>query len=439
MSTSSENNFESRVFSRGHVACVFGGSMWDEGKGKVVSLFQDVDIVAAPTWWANAWHTVIYKKNKIALHELPGGSIIESAKIYLGQWRVIYISWLWKELVNLQSLGIDISGKTIIAGNAHIVLKSLHIRLDTHIESLKDKKVWTTRKWIGPAYACKALRTGITFNMLLHHPDICKDIVQVSCELFPTLDHKKITAEIKKHKAQLEWLIQDGYIQIDESNSYLTTAYIQKKKILIEASQSALLAIDGGGYPYCTSSDTSRNGVLSALNIPHIHTTIAVYKAIKSKVGWWPFYTQFEDENMADAYREISGEYGSTTGRPRSVGRFDCVEARAVIARNQIDMLFITKADMLQTLPYVTTALSYMHQASKSVYTDTLPPLYMKDSLEVKYDTNTTFTQDIYGYTKKEALPQTYLTFFQRLASQLRFEWDILIGTGPERDQYIWL
>jgi len=57
------------------------------------------------------------------------------------------------------------------------------------------------------------------------------------------------------------------------------------KRILIESSQSALLALDGGMYPYCTSSDTSANGIGSGLNIPHIDTSIAVFKAIKSKVG----------------------------------------------------------------------------------------------------------------------------------------------------------
>jgi adenylosuccinate synthase len=38
-------------------------------------------------------------------------------------------------------------------------------------------------------------------------------------------------------------------------------------------------------YPYCTSSDTSANGIGSGLNIPKIDTSIAVVKAIKSKVG----------------------------------------------------------------------------------------------------------------------------------------------------------
>ena len=66
-------------------------------------------------------------------------------------------------------------------------------------------------------------------------------------------------------------------------------------------------------YPYCTSSDTSVNGVASGLNIDHIDTTIGVFKTIKSKVGGGYFPTTFEDEDMAETYRSASGEYGATT------------------------------------------------------------------------------------------------------------------------------
>lgn len=78
------------------------------------------------------------------------------------------------------------------------------------------------------------------------------------------------------------------------------------KRVLVEASQSALLAIDGGMYPYCTSSDTTVNGIQTGLNIPQIDTTIAVVKAIKSKVGGGYFPTKFEDESFAESYRVVS-------------------------------------------------------------------------------------------------------------------------------------
>ena len=104
-------------------------------------------------------------------------------------------------------------------------------------------------------------------------------------------------------------------------------------------------------YPYCTSSDTSANGIASGLNIPQVDTTIVVVKAIKSKVGGGYFPTMFQDEAMAKTYRDASGEYGATTGRPRDVGWFDCVETRRVLATNIVDVLCITKADVLPSLP----------------------------------------------------------------------------------------
>lgn len=433
-----QEQFEQRVFDRGPVVAVFGWSLGDEWKWKVVSLFHNVDWVATATWGWNAWHTVYYKGQKLALHELPGGAIIEKARVYLGQGRVINIPDLWTEMKQLAEAWLSLTNKIVIAWNAHLIFSHLQRALDIRIEELKSKKVGTTKKWIGPAYALKALRTSITANILLYNEERVAEYVGVNAALFPWLDVVWLTKEIQEAKEQLLWLIADGYLVVDDTGMMLNHARQKKERIMIECSQSALLGIDGWMYPYCTSSDTSANGIWSGLNIPKIDTSIAVVKAIKSKVGWWYFPTIFKDEEMAKVYRDASGEYGATTWRPRDVGWFDCVETRRVLATNIVDVLCITKADVLPSLPEVKFGISYNIPSTGVTYTDTFPTQELKyDDLQVTWSNSYHPTEDIVWLQDADALPSSYRGYFDDLIDTLDFSWRILLGTGPDRDDVL--
>jgi len=109
------NAFESKVFSRWNVAAISWWSLWDEWKWKATSYFQNVDYVAVSVWGANAWHTVYYDDSKLVLHELPWGAIIEGAKVYCWQWRVINIKWMNDEISDLSRAWVDMQCKIIIA------------------------------------------------------------------------------------------------------------------------------------------------------------------------------------------------------------------------------------------------------------------------------------------------------------------------------------
>jgi adenylosuccinate synthase len=89
------------------------------------------------------------------------------------------------------------------------------------------------------------------------------DFVKVNCKLFNKLNLEEILKDIKQEKDLLLKLIKDEYILIDHNNLLLAQERKNNKRILVEASQSSMLSIDGGMYPFCTSSDTSVNGILS--------------------------------------------------------------------------------------------------------------------------------------------------------------------------------
>lgn len=430
------SNFEQQVFERWPVAAIYGWSQGDEWKWKATGLFESPDYVAVAQWWANAWHTVYFNWKKVVLHELPGWCIIESAKVYIWQWRVLNISWLAKEIKEVEATWCKIKWRIIIAGNTQLIFKSLQIKLDWIIEKAKKKAVWTTSKWIGPAYALKALRTWVTVNMALKNPQEVKDFIDVNCGLFNWLNAEEIWNEYLEEIRFLKLLIDDWYITIDPTNLEINKWVVQLKKVLIEASQSAMLAIDSWTYPFCTSSDTSINWVLSSLKIPKVHTWIWVTKAIKSKVGWGFFPTKFSEE-VAKPYRELAWEFGATTWRPRDVWFFDLVETRLVLSSNQTDVLLITKADMLNKIPEVKVALSYTWPSGK-VYESEIPADSEEyEWLKVNYSKSFKLSWDITWIKDTRDLPQCYRDYFDFILEQLNFKWTLILGTWPNGDEYL--
>src|SRR5207245_9312480 len=90
-------------------------------------------------------------------------------------------------------------------------------------------------------------------------------------------------------------------------------------------------------YPHVTSSWPPAGGALTGSGIPpsRVDTTIGVYKAFSTRVGYGPMPTELVDAT-GDRIREVGKEYGTTTGRARRVGWFDAVVARYTVALNGI-------------------------------------------------------------------------------------------------------
>lgn len=437
-----ENIFDV-TFENGPVSCVYWWSLWDEWKWKVSSALEQtkwIDYVAVPTWWANAWHNVVFNWKKIALHELPGWAIIQDAKVYIWQWRVVNISWLSKEIEDLKNIWCNKKNQLIVAWNTQIIFDLLQKKLDSYIEEIRASKVWTTKKWIWPAYALKALRTWISVNELINDPKSVEEKTMINYELFNKIfewvNIKELFKDISNERQLLQNLIERWEVSIDENNMLLNQEVSKWKKILIEASQSALLALDGWMYPNCTSSDTSINWALSALNLIEVNNWIAVMKAVKSKVWSWNFPTKFEEE-IAKPYRIVADEFWATTWRPRDVWYFDAVESRYVLSKNKTSVLFITKADLLKDLPEVKIWLSYRSKSWK-IYSDYIPTLQSEyDWLQVEYSRWFILKEDIWWMTDISQLPQSYKDYFDFLIEIVWFEWRVVIWTWAKPNEFI--
>ena len=149
-------------------------------------------------------------------------------------------------------------GRLFISDLAHLVLP-YHKVLDASSESrMGDKKIGTTGRGIGPAYADKVSRTGLrvgdlrnwdrfTAQMKINF-DLKKRIVELYNHPFE-LKFEEIVEQYKSFREQIEPFIID-------TSEYLFGAVGQGRRLLFEGAQGTFLDVDHGTYPFVTSSNT---------------------------------------------------------------------------------------------------------------------------------------------------------------------------------------
>jgi len=149
------------------------GAQWgDEGKGKIVDyLTEHTDVVVRAAGGNNAGHTVINNGTKYILHLIPSGILWEDKMCVIGNGVVMDILGLLEEMAKLRGQGVKITPENLkISETAHLVLP-YHKGLDKAREAKRgDKKIGTTGRGIGPAYADKVERSGLR-AILLTRPE----------------------------------------------------------------------------------------------------------------------------------------------------------------------------------------------------------------------------------------------------------------------------
>ncbi len=341
------------------------GTQWgDEGKGKIVDIFSEsYDVIVRYQGGANAGHTVIVGDEKYILHLLPSG-ILHSGKMnIIGSGVVIDIEGLVDEMDELISRGVKIGENSLrISENAHLVMP-YHKAIDAGRENkMGKKKIGTTARGIGPAYTDKYSRSGIRVRDMFED-NLLKEKIRNNLDeknfmlknYYRTeeIDVEKVFLGIKGKRERVRPYITD--------TSYEVNTLLDKgKKILFEGAQGALLDIDFGTYPYVTSSNPTVGGALSGIGMSSrkIGRVIGITKAYQTRVGRGPFPTEM-DNKIQDKTREAGGEYGATTGRPRSCGWLDLVALKYAARINGLTEIILTKADVLSVLATIKAAVKY--------------------------------------------------------------------------------
>ena len=366
------------------IVTIIGGQWGDEGKGKIIDhLAKNADLVARYSGGNNAGHTIENDYGKFALHLVPCGVGWEGTINLIGSGTVIDPDVLIDELELISKNSLP--GEIFISEKAHMIMP-YHIKLDQAEENDRGSEaVGTTGRGIGPAYSDKISRNGIRIGDL-------KDIDLLQKKISKNLNFKnKILREIYETEEISE---KEIFEKIDNWQNKLSK-YIanteqiihrnieEKKFILLEGAQGALLDIDHGTYPYVTSSNSISGGSLTGLGIgaKEIDKVMGVFKAFTTRVGEGPFPTEIFGEN-AEKIREIAGEFGATTGRPRRIGWFDAVAAKYSTKINGLDSIVITKLDILDHFEKIKVCTAYEYKGEKLDFFPTDPET--KKNVQVK-------------------------------------------------------
>ncbi len=343
------------------------GCQWgDEGKGKIVDvLAEGVDVVARYQGGANAGHTVHVGDEEFILHQIPSGILHAGKRCLLGNGVVLDLLQFFEEHDALARRGIELEGRVGVSLRAHLLLP-YHRVLDRAAEAGAAEKIGTTGRGIGPAYEDKAGRRGIRVADAAN-PERFAELMERGVERARARlvavglpldgeDARALDEAMERSAALRERILGiavDTGLEVDE-------ALASGGRVLLEGAQGTALDLDHGTYPFVTSSNTTAAGAATGIGVgpTRIDSVLGVVKAYTTRVGNGPLPTGFDPE-MDERMRQLGGEFGATTGRPRRCGWFDAVLARHAGRVNGLTGLAVTKLDVLDTLPGIGLCTGY--------------------------------------------------------------------------------
>lgn len=274
----------------------------DSGKGKVTHLLSksgEYTHCIRYNGSNNAGHTIYHNGKKIVTHSIPTG-VVHGVKSIIGPGCVMNVKQFFDELKELQDAGIKTEGLVYVAKNVHIITEE-HLQ-----EDRKDATIGTTKRGNGPAYRDKYARKGIRAEGI----------------------------------AELQDYLIDIYEELHSDNN--------KCRILFEGAQGFGLDVDFGDYPYVTSS-TCTVGAAVANGVPpsKIRNVWGITKVYETYVGGKKFEPA---DPIFTTIRELGGEYGATTGRPRQCNWINTALLRKAARINGVTHVVFNKADILRKI-----------------------------------------------------------------------------------------
>jgi adenylosuccinate synthase len=329
---------------------VLGAQWGDEGKGKIVDLLTpSFSIVARYQGGHNAGHTVYVGGRKFVLRLIPSGILHPGTTCVIGNGVVLDPQALFEEIAQLREVGVEVDGRLVISDRAHLILP-YHRERDVFAETQRgERKIGTTSRGIGPAYEDKIGRRGIRVGDL---GDPCPTV--------PVADRVREQVAARNRLlggTPLAW--EPVYEQlvtawerlrpwVRDVSVFLAEARRAGRHALYEGAQGTMLDIDHGTYPYVTSSNGTAGGVCTGLGVGPgaIDGVVGVTKAYTTRVGDGPMPTELL-EDTGERLRKAGNEFGAVTGRPRRCGWFDAVVVRHAARVNGLDVLALTKLDVL--------------------------------------------------------------------------------------------
>lgn len=419
---------------------VIVGSQWgDEGKGKATDQLGDrVDYCVRYSGGNNAGHTLVVNGERYALHLLPSGILNPNCTPVIGNGVVIDLDVLFDEIDGLAARGVDAS-RLLVSANAHIIT-GYHQVIDKVTERfLGKRRIGTTGRGVGPAYADKVNRIGIRVQDLFDESILAQKVeasldqknhLLVKVYNRRAIDPVEVTENLMAHAQRLRPHVADVA-------RVLNTALDADQVVLFEGAQAHHLDVDHGTYPYVTSSNPIAAGACIGAGVgpTRIDRTIGIMKAYTTRVGEGPFPTELLNAD-GDKLRHDGAEFGTTTGRKRRCGWFDALVVETAVTANAFTDMFLTKLDILTGWEKIPVCVAYEVNGERS---DIAPMTQSEFHHAVPvYEYLDGWGEDISGCRTFGELPRNTQAYVRRLEELVRAPISG-IGVGPSREQVVML
>jgi adenylosuccinate synthase len=424
------------MFDEKATCVVVVGAQWgDEGKGKLVDVLAErADFVVRYQGGANAGHTVVIGDKQFVLRQIPSGILHQRATCIIGNGVVLEPENLFSELDSLHQRSIDTTGRLFISDRAHLVMP-YHKLLDAASE--RSQKLGTTGRGIGPAYEDKYGRRGIRVVDLRRVEcarSLLTDRVGRANQLLEMMGSGE-RANLDNHITLLERLAPRLLPLAADTGLMVHRAVREGRRVLLEGAQGALLDVDHGTYPYVTSSNTTAGGaaVGSGIGPTGIHGVLGVVKAYTTRVGNGPLPTEAESP-YGERLRELGGEFGAVTGRPRRCGWFDATVVRYAARVNGLTGLAVTKLDVLDSFTEI--PVGSMYRLDGEACQEMPAEVEALGRVQPVYEVHPGWQQHTGGARRLADLPSAARAYLDRLEAlsgvPVRY-----VSVGTRRDQII--
>lgn len=414
------------------------GTQWgDEGKGKYIDMLAKTsEVVVRFSGGNNAGHTIVANGVKYALHLIPSGILHEGKTCIIANGVVVDPAVLLEEIRKLNDKGVS-TEKLLISDRAHVIMP-YHKLLDELQEKFRgENSIGTTKRGIGPCYSDKTERSGIRMCDLIDEELFAekvrenlkiKNLIIEKVYGGQKLDEDQVISEYLEYGRKLKKHVADV-------NSILFDAIEQDRDILFEGAQATFLDLDFGTYPYVTSSNPIAGGLCTGAGVGPIYVNeiYGVLKAYTSRVGAGPFPTEQNNET-GDLIRDLGGEYGTTTGRPRRCGWLDSVMIRYAARVNGLTALAINHVDTIGKIPKIKLCVAYEKDGQETRNF----PCSLKElaKCEPVYEEFDGWDVDISNVKTFNDLPDNAKKYLKRIEELVGVKIK-LIGVGKEREQTI--
>jgi len=264
-------------------------------------------------------------------------------------------------------------------------------------------------------------------------PELYKELLEIKNKQISDMGGNPIDYE----KTVKEYMELAKYMKpmVVDTVSMIGKARKEKKNILFEGAQGALLDVDFGSYPYVTSSNVTSGGTIfgTGIGCHGVDDVLGIVKAYETRVGEGAFPTEQLNE-IGNTIRERGHEYGTVTHRPRRCGFLDLPALKYSIQINSISYLCLTLLDVLTGFDKISVCTNYDHLGT---LIDTLPASdkVLRECQPV-YAYLDGWKEDISNIKTYDDLPDNAKKYVEFIEKEVGVP-IVMISTGPDKNQTI--